>query len=58
MAIRGIRALNTAAGLSNYTVAVIGSPEEVCMITQAYEECGLHRHEVAFVHKEASKQGK
>ena len=58
MAIRAIRALNTTAGLSNYTVAVIGTPQEVCTITKAYEECGLHRHELAFIHKEASKQGK
>ena len=57
MAIRAIRALNTTAGLSNYTVAVIGTPQEVCTITKAYEECGLHRHELAFIHKEASKQG-
>ena len=59
MAIRAIRAqLNTTAGLNNYTVAVIGTPEEVSLITKVYEECGLHRHEVAFIHKEASKQGK
>ena len=58
MAIRAIRALNTTAGLNHYTVAVIGTPEEVSLITKVYEECGLHRHEVAFIHKEASKQGK
>ena len=58
MATRAIKALNTTAGLSNYAVAAIGMPEEVCTITKAFEECGLNRHEIAFVHKEASKRGK
>jgi len=58
MAIRAIRALNTTAGLNNYTVAVIGTTEEVSLITKVYEEYGLHRHKVAFIHKKASKQGK
>ena len=40
------------------TVAVIGTPEEMGHITKVYEECGLHKHEVALIHKEASKQGK
>ena len=55
MAARAIKALNTTAGLNNYVVAAIGKPEEVCLITKAFEECGLNRHEIAFIYKEASK---
>ena len=58
MAARAIKALNTTAGLSNYVVAVIGIPEEACIIEKAFEECGLQQHELGFIHKKASKQGK
>ena len=58
MTVRGIKALNTSAGLSNYIVAAVGMPHEVCIITKAFDECGLHQHEMAFIHKEASKEGK
>ena len=58
MAVRGIKALNTSAGLSNYAVAAVGMPQEVCIVTKAFDECGLHQHETAFIHKEASKEGK
>ena len=57
MAVRGIKALNTSAGLSNYAVAAVGMPHEVCILTKAFDECGLHQHEIAFIHKEASKEG-
>ena len=58
MTVRGIKALNTSAGLSNYVVAAVGMPHEMCIITKAFDECGLHQHEMAFIHKEASKEGK
>ena len=58
MAVRGIKALNTSAGLSNYTVAAVGVPQEMCILTKAFDECGLHQHETAFIYKEASKEGK
>ena len=58
MAVRGIKALNTSARLSNYAVAAVGMPHEVCIQTKAFDECGLHQHEIAFIHKEASKEGK
>ena len=58
MTVRGIKALNTSAGLSNYVVAAVGMPHEMCIVTKAFDECGLHQHEMAFIHKEASKEGK
>ena len=54
MTVRGIQVLNTSDGLSNYAVAAVGMPHEVCIITK----CGLHQHEIAFIHKEASNEGK
>ena len=57
MTVRGIKALNTSAGLSNYVVAAVGMPHEVCIITKAFDECGLHQ-QMAFIRKEASKEGK
>lgn len=56
MATRAVKALNTRAGLSNYVVAAMCEPEEANIIAEAFEECGL-QHEMAFIHKEASKQG-
>ena len=44
MTVRGIKALNTSAGLSNYVVAAVGMLHEVCIITKAFDECGLHQH--------------
>ena len=44
--------------ISYYVVAAVGMPREVCIITKAFDECGLHQHEMAFIHKEASKEGK
>ena len=38
MTVRGIKALNTSAGLSNYIVAAVGMPHEVCIITKAFDE--------------------
>ena len=58
MAVKGNKALNTSAGLSNYAVAAFGMPHEVSILTKAFDECGLHQHEIAFIHKEASKEGK
>ena len=58
MTVRGIKALNTSAGLSNYAVPAVGMPHEVCILTKAFDECGLHQHEIAFIHKEACKEGK
>ena len=55
---RTIKALNTTASLSSYIVAAIGMPQEVETIAKALEECGFHKHEMAFIHKEASRQGK
>ena len=58
MTVRAIKALNTTAGLSNYVVTVIGMPQEINSITKALEECGLNQQDVAFIHKESTKQGK
>ena len=58
MEARAIKALNTTAGLSNYTVAAIGMPQEADTIAEAFKECGFHQTEMAFIHKETTKQGK
>ena len=58
MATRAIKALNTAAGLSNYVVVVIGMPQEITTISKAFEECGFNQLETGFIHKEGTKQVK
>ncbi len=57
MAVRAIKALNTTAGLGSYIVVAIGAQQEITTIARAFQECGMRQQDVAFVHKEKTKQG-
>ena len=55
MVIRSVRRLNTAAGLHDYSIAVICDPAQMGIVTESLAACGL-KHEAAFVHRQSCKE--
>ena len=56
MTVKATKALNTTA--ATQLQLCIGMPQEAGTITKAFEECCFHKHEMAFIYKEYSRQGK